>query len=437
MQELDFPISALLDDLAARLGPLFPRSETRDRAVRYIKGLLSQCERKNGWHLAEWVGDATPDGVQYLLDRARWDEAAARDILQQWVVETLGARDGVLVLDETGFIKKGQHSAGVQRQYSGTAGRIENSQIGVFLLYASQAGHAFLDRALYLPKSWTQDRERCRRAGIPDDAGFASKPELARQMLEKALNQGIPAAWVTGDSVYGGNRSLRLWLEEQEQPFVLEVACNEPLWWQSFQYTRADEMAASLPDDAWQTLSAGSGSKGERWYDWSLMPLMRLQLTAEAQRWGHYLLIRRSLSAPNELAYYVVYAPRDGVSLDTLVNVAGQRWKIEQGFQTAKGECGLDDYEVRRWHSWYRHITLSLLAHALLVAIRQASQSQKKAARKDRVDLIRTQATHGKSAMERLPGLVSCPSLVGLATKAPIQSMAMSLSATTTPYESG
>lgn len=378
MQELDFPISALLDDLAARLGPLFPRSETRDRAVRYIKGLLSQCERKNGWHLAEWGGDATPDGVQYLLDRARWDEAAARDILQQWVVETLGARDGVLVLDETGFIKKGQHSAGVQRQYSGTAGRIENSQIGVFLLYASQAGHAFLDRALYLPKSWTQDRERCRRAGIPDDAGFASKPELARQMLEKALNQGIPAAWVTGDSVYGGNRSLRLWLEEQEQPFVLEVACNEPLWWQSFQYTRADEMAASLPDDAWQTLSAGSGSKGERWYDWSLMPLMRLQLTAEAQRWGHYLLIRRSLSAPNELAYYVVYAPRDWVSLDTLVKVAGQRWKIEQGFQTAKGECGLDDYEVRRWHSWYRHITLSLLAHALLVAIRQASQSQKK-----------------------------------------------------------
>lgn len=378
MQELDLSVSALMDDLAARLGPLFPRSETRDRALRYIQGLLSQCERKNSWHLAEWLGDTTPDGVQYLLDRARWDAEAARDVLCQWVIDTLGSPDGVLVLDETGFIKKGQHSAGVQRQYSGTAGRIENSQIGVFLLYASPAGHAFLDRALYLPRSWTQDRERCRRAGIPDDIDFASKPELARRMLERALDQGIPASWVTGDSVYGGNRSLRLWLEDRSQPFVLEVACNEPLWWQSFQYTRADEIAAALPDDAWQTLSAGSGSKGERWYDWALTPLTRLQPTEEARRWGHYLLIRRSLSKPDELAYYVVHAPRDWVSIETLVRVAGQRWKIEQGFQMAKGECGLDEYEVRRWVSWHRHITLSLLAHALLVAIRQAIQQQKK-----------------------------------------------------------
>lgn len=378
MQELDFPLSTVLNDLAARLGPLFPRSETRDRALRYIKGLLSQCERKNGWHLAEWVGDATPDGVQYLLNRSRWDEETARDMLQQWVIEALGTQDGVLVLDETGFIKKGQHSAGVQRQYSGTAGRIENSQIGVFLLYASQTGHAFLDRALYLPRSWTQDRKRCQQAGIPDDVGFASKPELARRMLEHAFRQGVPAAWVTGDSVYGGHRSLRLWLEEQAQPFVLEVACNEPLWYQSFQYTRADEIASSLPSDVWQTLSAGSGSKGERWYDWALVPLTRLQLTEEARQWGHYLLIRRSRSTPDELAYYVVYAPRNWVSPETLARVAGQRWKIEQGFQTAKGECGLDEYEVRCWSSWHRHITLSLLAHTLLVAIRQASQLQKK-----------------------------------------------------------
>ena len=214
-----------------------------------------------------------PRWGQYLLDRARWNADVARDILRQWVIDTLGSPEGVLVLDETGFTKKGQHSAGVQRQYSGTAGRIENSQIGVFLLYASPAGHAFLDRALYLPKSWTQDRERCRRAGIPDDVEFASKPELARRMLECAMDQDIPAAWVTGDSVYGGNRSLRLWLEERSQPFVLEVACNESLWWQSFHYTRADEIAAALPDDAWQTLSVGSGSKGERWYDWALTPL--------------------------------------------------------------------------------------------------------------------------------------------------------------------
>jgi SRSO17 transposase len=316
--------------------------------------------------------------VQYLLDRARWDADAARDVLRQYVIHTLGSPAGVLVLDETGFIKKGQRSAGVQRQYSGTAGRIENSQIGVFLLYASPAGHAFLDRALYLPKSWTQDRERCRRAGIPDEVEFASKPELARRMLERALGQGMPAAWVAGDSVYGGNRSLRLWLEERAQPFVLEVACNELLWWKSFQYTRADEIASALPEEEWQTLSAGSGSKGERWYDWALVPLMRLKLSEEARRWGHYLLIRRSLTQPDELAYYVVHSPRDWASIEALVRVAGQRWKIEQGFQTAKGECGLDDYEVRRWGSWHRHITLSLLAHALLVSIRQACSRQKK-----------------------------------------------------------
>ncbi len=197
-------------------------------------------------------------------------------------------------------------------------------------------------------------------------------------MLARALNQEIPAAWVTGDSVYGGIRSLRLWLEERSQPFVLEVACHEPLWWQSFQHTRADEIAKALPGDEWQTLSAGSGSKGEHRYEWALAPLMRLKPTKEALRWVHYLLIRRSLTKPDELAYYVVHAPKDWVSIETLVRVAGQRWKIEQGFQTAKGECGLDEYEVRRWGSWYRHIILSLLAHGLLVAIRQENQQQKK-----------------------------------------------------------
>lgn len=376
MQPSETIIADRLDHLADRLSPLFSRSETRQRAMGYIKALLSNCDRKNGWQLAEWLGDVSPDGVQYLLDRSLWDAGAARDVLRQYVIHTLGSSEGVLVLDETGFIKKGQRSAGVQRQYSGTAGRIENSQIGVFLLYASPAGHAFLDRALYLPKSWTQDRERCRQAGIPDDVEFASKPELARRMLEHALDQGVPAAWVAGDSVYGGNRSLRLWLEERAQPFVLEVACNEPLWWKSFQYTRADDIASALPEEEWQTRSAGSGSKGERWYDWALVPLMRLQLSEEARRWGHYLLVRRSLTQPEELAYYVVYSPRDRVSLETVVRVAGQRWKIEQGFQTAKGECGLDEYEVRSWH---RHITLSLLAHALLVSIRQACSRQKKA----------------------------------------------------------
>lgn len=373
----DFPDPRCFDAMASRLGTLFPRSETRERAMAYIKGLLSQCERKNGWQLAEWLGDATPDGVQYLLERARWDPEAARDVLRQWITEYLGSPDGVLILDETGFIKKGQHSAGVQRQYSGTAGRVENSQIGVFLCYASSQGSAFIDRELYLPKAWTQDRERCRKAGIPDEVGFASKPELARRMLERALDSGMPAGWVTGDSVYGGNRSLRLWLEEREQPFVLAVPCNEPLWWQGPEYTRADTIAEALSPDIWRRLSAGSGSKGERWYDWAMTPLWRLHLSEEEQYWGHYLLIRQSCTDPTDRAFYVAFAPRDQVSLDALIRVAGQRWHIEQGFQTAKGECGLDQYEVRRWSGWYRHITLALLAHALLVVMHQTAQQKK------------------------------------------------------------
>ncbi|SFU73751.1 IS701 family transposase [Halomonas korlensis] len=375
----DFPDSRCFDTIASRLGPLFLRSETRMRAMAYIKGLLSQCERKNGWQLAEWLGDATPDGVQYLLERARWDPEAVRDVLRQWITEYLGSPDGVLILDETGFIKKGQHSAGVQRQYSGTAGRVENSQIGVFLCYASSQGSAFIDRELYLPKAWTQDRERCRKAGIPDEAGFASKPELARRMLERALDKGMPVGWVTGDSVYGGNRSLRFWLEEREQPFVLAVPCNEPLWWQGPEYTRADTIADALSPDIWRRLSAGSGSKGERWYDWAMTPLWRLQLSKEERHWGHYLLIRHSCADPTDRAFYVAFAPRDQVSLDALIRVAGQRWPIEQGFQTAKGECGLDQYEVRRWPGWYRHITLALLAHALLVVMRQTAQQKKHA----------------------------------------------------------
>ena len=372
----DFPASETFDALAARLGKLFPRSETRLRAMGYLKGLLSPCARKNSWQLAEWLGDPTPDGIQYLLERGRWDPDAARDELQRWVADHLGAEDGVFILDETGFIKKGQHSAGVQRQYSGTAGRIENSQVGVFLCYAGPGGSAFLDRELYLPKSWAEDRERCRKAGIPDEVGFASKPELARRMLERALDNGVPGGWVTGDSVYGGNRQLRRWFEERAVPFVLAVPRNEPLWWQSLDYQRADDIADALPPEAWHRLSAGRSSKGERGYDWAVTELARLQITEEERRWGHYLLIRQHCEKPDERAFYVVFAPRVRASLETLVRVAGQRWHIEQGFQTAKGEYGLDQYEVRQWTGWYRHITLALLARALLAVIRQTAQKK-------------------------------------------------------------
>ena len=359
-----------LEALHERLGGQFSRSESRQRSLSYLKGLLGTVERKNGWQLAEWIGDSSPDGVQYLLERARWDADAARDVLRQYVVEQLGTCDAVLVVDETGFVKKGEHSAGVQRQYSGTAGRIENSQIGVFLCYAGHGGSAFIDRELYLPQSWIDDPSRCKAAGIPDTIKFATKPQLARHMLERALDAGVPCGWVTGDEVYGGDRHLRLWLESREQSFVLAVAKNEPLWWQGPTYVRADKIAESLPARAWRRLSAGAGAKGERLYDWALTPLWRLQITPEERRFGHYLLVRRSLDEKHEHAYYVVYAPRRKATRQTLVSVAGRRWEIEIGFEAAKGECGLDQYEVRRWQGWYRHITLALLAHAMLAALR-------------------------------------------------------------------
>lgn len=363
--------SGELSALHERLGCLFRRSEPRQRSLAYLQGLLSTVERKNGWQLAEWMGEARPDGVHHLLERAHWQADAARDVLREYVVEQLGDEDGVLIVDETGFIKKGRHSAGVQRQYSGTAGRIENSQIGVFLCYAGQGGSAFIDRELYLPRQWTQDRSRCEAAGIPGSVEFATKPELARQMLERALDAQVPCGWVTGDAVYGGDRRLRRWLELREQPFVLAVACDEPLWYGGPHEVRADQIAQGQAPQAWQRLSAGAGAKGERLYDWTLIPLWRLQLTAEEKRFGHYLLVRRSLSDPDKLAYYVVFAPQVRATLETLVQVAGRRWEIEVGFEVTKGECGLDQYEVRRWHGWYRHITLSLLAHAVLVALRK------------------------------------------------------------------
>ncbi len=360
----------------SRLAPLFKRPEPRARVLGYLQGLLSNVERKNSWQLAEFIGDTTPDGVQHLLERAHWDADLARDILRDYVTEHLGDAEAVLIVDETGFIKKGRHSAGVKRQYSGTAGRIENSQVGVFLHYAGCGGGAFIDRQLYLPREWIEDRARCQAAGIPSSVEFQTKPQLAQRMIERALDAGVPCGWVTGDAVYGGDRRLRAWLESREQSFVLAVACNEPLWWQGPNYSSAQTIAQAQPASAWQRLSAGAGAKGERLYDWALVPLWRLQLDEQERSWGHDLLVRRSLGEKSEHAYYVVYARRDKASAANLVRVAGRRWEIEVGFEATKGECGLDHYEVRRWQGWYRHITLSLLAHAVLVALR--AQAQKK-----------------------------------------------------------
>jgi SRSO17 transposase len=281
----------------------------------------------------------------------------------------------VLILDETGFLKQGTKSVGVKRQYSGTAGRIENCQIGVFLTYASPLGQGLLDRDLYLPQEWAEDAARREEVGVPADVTFATKPELARRMLERAQVAGVRAAWVTGDSVYGGDRRLRVWLEQHEQPFVLGVTSQERLWavldgrWGQ---PRADAIAATIPASAWRRLCAGAGAKGPRRYDWARVRLARRQLSAEERRWDHWLLVRRSLSDPTKVAYYVVFAPV-GTALPTLVHVAGTRWRIEQSFELAKGEVGLDQYEVRRWDGWYRHMTLAMFALAYLAVVRRAA----------------------------------------------------------------
>ncbi|GIV61582.1 MAG: transposase [Rhodothermaceae bacterium] len=365
-----------LQHLHQRIAPRFRRAEPRRRALGYLRGLLSCCERKNGWQLAERLGEATPDGVQRLLNAADWDADAVRDDLRNYVVEHLGHEEAVLIVDETGFLKKGTRSVGVKRQYSGTAGRIENCQIGVFLCYASLHGVAFLDRALYLPEDWSNDKARRQAAGVPEAVAFATKPRLAEAMLERAFAAAVPCAWVTGDTVYGGDRRLRLFLEAQEQPFVLAVPSNELLWYGGPTYYRASELAARVEPEAWQRRSAGAGSKGPRLYDWTLVELWRLQRTPQEQAWGHYLLVRRSISDPEALAYYVVFARRQQAMLERLVRVAGSRWQIEQAFEAAKGECGLDEYEVRKWGAWHRHMTLSLLAYAFLVVMR--AQGQKK-----------------------------------------------------------
>ena len=356
------------------IAPRFRRPEPRRRALEYLRGLLSPVERKNGWQLAEQAGNATPDGVQRLLYNYRWDADLVRDDLKNYVIGHLADADAVLVVDETGFLKKGNKSIGVQRQYSGTAGRIENSQIGVFLAYASAKGRTLLDRELYLPQVWVEDWERRREAGVPEDAVFRTKPRLAQLMLERAVESGVPFGWVAGDEVYGNDRNLRLWLERQGVPHVLAIKRSEKLWALTDKGPRqvmADRLAPGVEESGWVRCSAGDGAKGSRFYDWALVDIRPLREPGK----GHWLLARRSLVNPGELSYYVCYGPA-GTTLEELVRVAGTRWAIEECFEEAKGQVGLDQYEVRRWDGWYRHITLAMLAHAYLAVIRYYARTQ-------------------------------------------------------------
>jgi SRSO17 transposase len=367
-------IAAWRDDLAAlqtRIAPRFGRPEVRARAGKYLASLLDPLERRNGWQLAEALGERSPDGVQRLLRTARWDADAVRDDLRAYVVEHLGDPQAVLVIDETGFLKKGTKSVGGARQYSGTAGRIENCQIGVFLAYASPRGQVFLDRELYLPQAWTQNAARREAAGIPLEIAFATKGDLAQTMLARAFAADIPAAWVTGDEIYGNDGDLRRWLEGQRRPYVLAVARSHPVWQEGVQ-GRVEALLAAIPEDEWQRIAVGAGSKGPREYDWACARLP--YLTEEG--WAQWLLIRRSVSDPEAITFYRAFG-QEGTPVAALARVAGTRWTIEEGFQRAKA-IGLDQYEVRRWVGWYRHITLCLLAHAFLAVTRAAAADGEK-----------------------------------------------------------
>jgi SRSO17 transposase len=359
--------AAEFERLVERIGPRFARPEVRGRVAGFLRGLLGDVERKNGWQLAEHARETTPDGMQRLLTTARWDPEALRDDVRAYVVEHLGDPGGVLVVDETGFLKKGGKSAGVQRQYSGTAGRIENCQVGVFLAYASGKGRALVDRELYLPKEWATDFDRRAEAHVPDEVSFHTKPQLAQAMLERAVDAGVPAGWVSADEVYGGDARLRAFLEDHDLAYVLAVKATQPLWAATDQgpaEVPACELVAGLPARAWRRLSAGDGAKGPRVYDWARVALTRPGWPGR----GFWLLARRRLS-DGELAFYACFGPTR-TTLAELVRVAGIRWAVEESFQAGKGQVGLDHYQVRRYDAWYRHTTLALVAQGFLAAVR-------------------------------------------------------------------
>jgi SRSO17 transposase len=360
-----------LADLFACFAGRFSRVEPRRYAQAYIRGLLAPLERKNGWTLAEAAGFRSPNGMQDFLQSPTWDPDLVRDDVRDYVVSHLGRGNGVLIADETGFLKKGVRSAGVQRQYSGTAGRTENCQIGTFLCYASDRGRALIDRELYVPVSWTNDRDRCRAAAIGDDVAFATKPQQAQAMLERAITAGVPFSWFTADEAYGQNPGLRTWLEKQDVAYVMATRRDDEVAAGLFTTTRMDALVAKVRPGAWVRMSCGDGAHGPRSYDWARIPIRR-EFGTDRRGW---VLARRSISDPTEIAYYLCYGTR-GTRLRELVRVAGARWAIEESFQTAKNEVGLDHYQVRRYNAWYAHITLAMAAAAFLAATR-AQEAEK------------------------------------------------------------
>jgi SRSO17 transposase len=365
-----------LEELHGRIASRFARSEARERAKRYFVGLLGRIERKNGWRLAERIGEKDPQGVQRLLNSAKWDAGAVRDDLREYVVEHLADEEsGVLIVDETGFLKKGEKSVGVARQYTGTAGETVNCQVGVFLAYASEKGAAFVDRALYLPEEWAQDPDRRAEAGVPEEVAFANKIELAKRMLERAFETNVPAKWVAADSFYGRSHAFRAWLEERGRPYAVMVPKTNAVR-VGGRRKKIEQLAKRLPDGAWsEVLPAGDASDRRPW-EWACLELSA-DPEKEMRRW---LLLRRGSDEPDDLGFYQAYGP-EGTSVEELLGVCQNRWAIEQCFAEAKGEVGLDHYEVRRWEAWHRYITLCLLAHAFLVVTCLVARDEEAAAK--------------------------------------------------------
>jgi len=347
-----------------RIGKHLGRSELRKNTAAYLRGLIASVERKNSWQLAEALGYLTPHAIQRLLSRASWLADAVRDELRGYVLERIGDEDGILIVDETGFLKKGDKSAGVARQYSGTAGRVENCQIAVFLAYRSDRGTALIDRRLYLPESWADDPKRRKDAGIPEEVAFATKPELARDMVRDAIDARVPCRWVVMDEVYGGDSKFREFLESQEIGYVAAVPSNRKFMLGG-RFVTVRDHAAGMEEADWSRLSCGKGSKGERLYDWAFVPFR----ADKKAKFSRGLLVRRSIADPADQAFYLCHF-RPGTPLDELVRVAGSRWSIETAFEQAKQGVGLADYEVRSWTGWHRHVTLSMLAYAFVETVR-------------------------------------------------------------------
>ena len=369
-----------LRDVKARMRGLFTQERVAASAGQFLDGLLGDERRKTGWMRAEAAGDPGPWRQQALLGRGRWDADSLRDIVRDYVVETLAAADAVLVIDETGFLKQGKASCGVARQYTGSAGKITNCQIGVFAAYVSRHGHALIDRALYLPKAWASDPARLAATHVPTGMMFATKPALAVQMIDRAIAAQLPFAWVAADSVYGVG-DVEQALRRAGKGYVLGVGSNHHFGsWHGKPAVagRADEIVQSFDPAAWQRLSAGDGTKGARLHDWIYCELADLDASeydeSRSGLWTRGLLVRRNIG-DGDLAFFSTWCPA-GTDIQTLVLVEGHRWAIEDSFETTKNELGLDHNETRSWHGWHRHVSLVMLAFAMMAVIRhRANQS--------------------------------------------------------------